>query len=389
MKALVLDGDFDPRPDYPVSETEKKTHIARRGSSVWRHTRLEVRNVPDPEVGAEEVLIQIHACGVCGSDLHLAEMDEDGYQIYPSWTRRPVIIGHEFAGQVAAIGNQVTDFKVGDLVTAEQLHWCGKCAICRKGLYNHCRNMGRLGFVTDGAFAEFVAVKERYVWKINQFKDVLGSKDAAYEAAAVIEPTGIAYNGMFSRAGGFMPGATVVIHGAGPIGLACIALARLAGASQVVAFEISPSRQVLARDLGADVVYNPEELAKQGSSAHQVVMDLTDGYGADMHVECTGLPKIILPEIEQSLAVNSKVVNLGRRAGTTPSTLSIYQDTGSQSFGSLGHTGYGTFGNIIKLMASSRLDMRKMITARYSLDQAAQAITSLTNRAGGKVMVKM
>ena len=112
-----------------------------------------------------------------------------------------------------------------------------------------------------------------------------------------------------------MPGATVVIYGAGPIGLACIALARLAGASQVIAFEISPSRQALARDLGADVVYSPEELAKQGSSPHQVVMDLTDGYGADMHVECTGLPKVILPEIEQSLAVNSKVVNLGRRAG--------------------------------------------------------------------------
>jgi len=316
-------------------------------------------------------------------------MDEDGYQIYPSWTKRPVVIGHEFAGQVAAVGSQVTDFKVGDLVTAEQLHWCGKCSICRKGLYNHCRNMGRLGFVTNGAFAEYVAVKERYVWNINGFKDALGSEDAAYEAGAVIEPTGIAYNGLFTRSGGFLPGSSVVIYGAGPIGLACIALARLAGAGQVIAFEISPSRQALARNLGADLVYNPEELAEQGSSPHQVVMELTEGYGADMHVECTGLPKVILPEIEQSLAVNSKVVNLGRRAGTTPSTLSIYQDTGSQSFGSLGHTGYGTFGNIIKLMASGRLDMRKMITARYPLDRAAEAITSLANREGGKIMVKM
>jgi len=316
-------------------------------------------------------------------------MDEEGYQIYPSWTKRPVVIGHEFAGKVAAVGSQVTDFKIGDLVTAEQLHWCGKCAICRKGLYNHCRNMGRLGFVTNGAFAQYVAVKDKHVWNINGFKDIFGSEDAACEAGAVIEPTGIAYNGLFSRSGGFMPGATVVIYGAGPIGLAAIALARLAGASQVIAFEISPSRQALAREMGADVVYSPEELAKQGNSPHQVVMDLTDGYGADMHVECTGLPKIILPEIEQSLAVNSKVVNLGRRAGTTPSTLSVYQDTGSQSFGSLGHTGYGTFGSIIKLMASGHLNMRKMITARVPLESAAEAITGLAKREGGKVMVKI
>jgi scyllo-inosose 3-dehydrogenase len=316
-------------------------------------------------------------------------MDEDGYQIYPSWTKRPVVIGHEFAGKVAAVGDQVTDFKVGDLVTAEQLHWCGKCSVCRKGLYNHCRNMGRLGFVTNGAFAEYVAVKDKHVWNINGFKDVFGSEDAACEAGAVIEPTGIAYNGLFTRSGGFLPGATVVVYGAGPIGLACIALACLAGAGRVVAFEISPSRQALAREMGADVVFNPEELAKQGNSIHQVVMDLTDGYGADMHVECTGLPKVILPEIEQSLAVNSKVVNLGRRAGTTPSTLSIYQDTGSQMFGSLGHTGWGTFGNIIKLMSHGRVDMRKMITAHYPLDRAVEAVQGLAGREGGKVMVKM
>ena len=316
-------------------------------------------------------------------------MDEDGYQIYPSWTKRPVVIGHEFAGKVAAVGDKVTDFKVGDLVTAEQLHWCGKCAICRKGLYNHCHNMGRLGFVTNGAFAEYVAVKDKHVWTINGFKDVFGSEDAACEAGAVIEPTGIAYNGLFTRSGGFLPGATVVVYGAGPIGLASIALARLAGAGKVVAFEISPSRQALAREMGADVVFNPEELAKQGNSIHQMVMDLTDGYGADMHVECTGLPKVILPEIEQSLAVNSKVVNLGRRAGTTPSTLSIYQDTGSQMFGSLGHTGWGTFGNIIKLMSNRRVDMRKMITARYPLDRAVEAVKGLAGREGGKIMVKM
>ena len=389
MKALVLDGEFDPRPDYAVTETERRTRIVRRGSNVWRHTLLEVKTVPDPEVGDEDVLIDIGRCGVCGSDLHLYETDADGYLIYPSWVKLPVIIGHEFAGQVAAVGSRVTDFKVGDLVTAEQLHWCGRCSICRKGLFNHCRNMGRLGFVTPGAFAEYVAVKDRYVWDIGALQDALGSQEAALEAGAVIEPTGIAYNGLFPRAGGFLPGSTVVVYGAGPIGLAAIALARSAGAGLVMAFEVSASRRKLAQEMGADVVYDPQALTDGGSSIHERVLDHTRGLGADVHVECTGLPKAILPEIEKALAVDSKVVNLGRRAGETPSTLSVYQDTGSQSFGSLGHTGFGTFGNIIRLMANHRIDMRAMITARYPLDQAVEAIQSLHKREGGKVMVKI
>jgi len=389
MKALVLDGEFDPRPGYAVSDMERRSRIARRGSDVWRHTRLEVKSVADPEVGPEDVLIDIGRCGVCGSDLHLYETDAEGYLIYPSWTKLPQIIGHEFAGKVAAVGSRVTDFTIGDLVTAEQLHWCGRCSACRRGLFNHCRNMGRLGFVTPGAFAEYVAVRDRYVWDISVLEDALGSEEAALEAGAVVEPTGIAYNGLFPRAGGFLPGATVVVYGAGPIGLAAIALARLAGASVVMTFEVSASRRKLAQEMGADVIYDPQSLTDGGGTMHEVVLEHTGGLGADVHVECTGLPTVILPEIEKSLAVGSKVVNLGRRAGETPSALSVYQDTGSQSFGSLGHTGFGTFGNIIKLMANRRLDMRAMITARYPLEEAAAAIKSLHRREGGKVMVKI
>ncbi|HEX9115179.1 MAG TPA: scyllo-inosose 3-dehydrogenase [Anaerolineae bacterium] len=389
MKALVLDGEFDPRPDYPVSERERQTGIARRGSNVWRHTRLEVKEIPDPEVGPEDVLIHIGACGVCGSDLHLYETDEDGYLIYPSWTRLPVVIGHEFAGKVAAVGERVTDFRTGDLVTAEQLHYCGKCPACRRGLYDHCRNMGRLGFVYNGAFAEYVAVKDRYVWNINGFKDAFGGEDAAFEAGAVIEPTGIAYNGLFTQGGGFLPGSTVAVYGAGPIGLATIAMARLGGASRIIAFEISAPRRKLASDMGADEVCDPQALEQQGTSIHEIVLEQTGGLGADIHVECTGLPKVILPEIEQALNVGAKVINLGRRAGATPSLLSVYQDTGSKQIGGFGHLGYGTFGYIIKLMANRRVDMRRMITDRYPLEQATTAITSLHNRQGGKVMVKI
>jgi threonine dehydrogenase-like Zn-dependent dehydrogenase len=389
MKALVLDGQFDPRPDYQVSEMERREHIARKGSNVWRHTTLQVKEIPDPEIGPEDVLIRVRSCGVCGSDLHLYETDNEGYLIYPSWTKLPVVIGHEFAGNVAAVGEKVTDFKVGDVVSAEQLHWCGKCSSCRRGLYNHCRNMGRLGFVTNGAFAEYVGVRDKYCWSIKGLLDLYGDKDMACEAGALIEPTGIAYNGLFPRAGGFLPGAVVAVYGAGPIGLAAIALSRLAGASKIIAFEMTESRRSLAMTMGADYAYDPQALTEKGSSPYEVVLDLTSGEGADVHVEAAGFPKATLPEMEQSLAVGAKVVHLGRRAGAIPTNITIYQDTGSQSFGSLGHAGWGTFGNIIKLMASRRLDMTSMVTARYPLDRAAEAVQSLASREGGKVLVKM
>jgi threonine dehydrogenase-like Zn-dependent dehydrogenase len=388
VKALVLDGDFEPRPGYPVTEWERETRTACQGSNVWRNTRLEVRDIPTPEVGPEDVLIQVAACGVCGSDLHLYETDEDGYQIYPSYTRRPVVIGHEFAGTVMEVGEQVTEVQLGDRVTAEQLHWCGKCFSCRRGLYNHCTNLGRLGFVTNGAFAEYVAVKEKYCWSLNDLIELYGP-ERVFEAGAVIEPTGIAYNGLFPRAGGFPPGAYVVVFGAGPIGLACIALARVAGAAKIIAFEMSAPRRKMALEMGADVGFDPAELAIQGSSPHQVILELTSGHGADLQVEATGVAAITIPEMEQALAVDGKIVHLGRRAEIVPSNMTLYQNRGAQLYGSLGHTGWGTFGHIIRLMASGRIDMTPMITTRYPLERAVEAIESLRDRQGGKVMVKI
>ncbi|RLC89705.1 MAG: alcohol dehydrogenase, partial [Chloroflexi bacterium] len=335
-----------------------------------------------------DVLIQVEACGVCGSDLHLYETDDDGYQIYPSYTRRPVVIGHEFAGTVVEVGERVTEVQVGDRVTAEQLHWCGKCFACRRGLYNHCTNLGRLGFVTNGAFAEYVAVKDKYCWPLNDLLELYGP-DRVFEAGAVVEPTGIAYNGLFPRAGGFLPGAYVAVFGTGPIGLASIALARVAGAGKIIAFEMSAPRRKLALEMGADVALNPVELEAQGSSPHQAILELTSGHGADLQVEAAGVPAITIPEMERALAVNGKIVHLGRRAGTVPSNMTLYQDRGAQLYGSLGHAGYGTFGHIIRLMAGGRIDMTRMITARYPLERAVEAIESLRDRQEGKVMVRI
>ncbi|RMF28543.1 MAG: alcohol dehydrogenase, partial [Chloroflexi bacterium] len=254
MKALRLTAEWDPRPDYPLSDWEKETGKAITGSSIWRHPRLEVVERPMPSVGPDQVLIRVRACGVCGSDMHFYETDEEGYILYPGLTKFPVVLGHEFAGEVVEVGSEVTDLKVGDMVTCEEMIWCGHCIPCRNGFPNHCVNLEEIGFTIDGAFAEYIAIGAKYCWKVNDYLQRFGDEERAYEAAALTEPTSVSYNAMFERAGGFRPGHYVSVFGAGPIGLAAIGLAEAAGAGKIDAFEGSPQRRELAEKVGADYV---------------------------------------------------------------------------------------------------------------------------------------
>ena len=137
MQALVLDAKWEPRPDYPLTEWEKKTGKAVTGSSVWRHPTLEVRPVPDPQPGPDDVLLRVKACGVCGSDIHFYERDKDDYILYPGLTKFPTTTGHEFSGEVVEVGKNVKSLKAGDMVTAEEMIWCGYCTPCRNGFPNH------------------------------------------------------------------------------------------------------------------------------------------------------------------------------------------------------------------------------------------------------------
>ncbi|MEE8389303.1 MAG: alcohol dehydrogenase catalytic domain-containing protein, partial [Anaerolineae bacterium] len=141
MQGLVLDAMWEPKPDYEVSEWEKRTGKAVTGNSIWRHPKLEVRDWPDPTPGPKDVVLEIRACGVCGSDMHFYETDDDNYILYPGLTKFPTILGHEFSGQVVEVGNQTELLKVGDMVTVEEMIWCGRCIPCRNGYPNHCTNL--------------------------------------------------------------------------------------------------------------------------------------------------------------------------------------------------------------------------------------------------------
>ncbi|HEY86165.1 MAG TPA: alcohol dehydrogenase catalytic domain-containing protein, partial [Chloroflexi bacterium] len=259
MKGLILDAVWEPKPDYTVSDWEKETGKAITGNSVWRHPELEVREKPDPEIKADQILLEVQACGVCGSDMHFYETDDQDYILYPGLTKFPSILGHELSGKVVETGKDVADLKVGDMVTVEEMIWCGHCTPCRNGYPNHCVNLEEIGFTIDGAFANYLAIGAKFAWKIDGIAERFGDEKKAYQVAAMTEPTTVSYNAMFERAGGFRPGHFVAVYGTGPIGLAAVGLAEAAGAGMIAAFEISPERRELAKKLGADHVYDPRE----------------------------------------------------------------------------------------------------------------------------------
>jgi len=388
MKGLVLEAEWKPRDGYTLSEFERTTGKAITGSSVWRHPRLRLEELPEAPLGPKDVRLRPRACGICGSDVHFYETDQDGYMLYPGLTKFPVIIGHEFSGEVVEVGKEVRDLAVGDMVTAEEMIWCGECTPCRNGYPNQCLNLEEIGFTVHGAQAESIVIGAKYCWKIDALADAYGSVDKGYEAGALCEPTSVAYNAMFTRAGGFKPGGYVTVFGTGPIGFAAIALARAAGAGLIMAFEVSPVRRELAKKVGADLVYDPVELQQQGVRPRDVIREQTKGEGIDMHVEAAGAPPLTIPEMEETLAFGGKVVMIGRASERVPMYLEHFQTHAGQVFGAQGHSGYGNFPYVIRLMAAGRVDMTQIITSRFPLDQAVAAVEKASKRQDGKVMVR-
>src|SRR5947199_1991257 len=222
----------------------------------------EIREVKVPQFGRSEVLVKVKVASICGTDLHIYEWDR--------WAQRrihpPLIPGHEFCGEVVAHGDEVTSVKEGDFVSAEMHVACGKCVQCRTGEAHICQNVKIIGVDADGAFAEYVAIPESNIWKL----------DAAIpiEYASILDPLG---NAVHSVLAGDIVAKTVAITGCGPIGLFSIAVARAAGAEQVFAIEVNDHRRQIAQEMKADVTIDPSK-----ENARAIVAERTNGQGADV-----------------------------------------------------------------------------------------------------------
>jgi len=385
MRAAVIGAEWQPRSGYQASLREHDRREARAGSQVWRYPALRVEEIPVPHPGPDDVIVRTRACGVCGSDRHMAQADGDGYMRYPGYTRLPVVLGHEFAGDVVEVGPDVALLRPGDAVACDNMVWCGRCAACRAGAYNQCEALEEIGFTIPGGLAEYVRVPARCCWPITALLGRWAGREG-FEAGALVEPAAVAYQGIFVEAGGVGEDTAVAVYGAGPIGLAAIALARAAGARPVIAFQRSEIRQKLARRLGADV-FNPDELRARGQRPRDVVMDLTGGTGAALQVEAAGAPADTVPEMLASLAPRGTILLLGRSPQSATVLLDPLVVAAARIVGSTGHAGPRAFPGVIELMGRGTLDLRPMVTHRLPLEAVPAELGREGVRGGGKVLV--
>src|SRR5579859_4189887 len=230
----------------------------------------EIREVKVPAFGRSDVLVKVKVASICGTDLHIYEWDRWAQnRIHP-----PLIPGHEFCGEVAAFGDEVTSVKEGDFVSAEMHVACGKCLQCRTGEAHICQNVKIIGVDADGAFAEYVVIPESNIWKLDP--------SIPLDYASILDPLG---NAVHTVLAGEIAAKSVAVIGCGPIGLFSIAVARAVGAAQVFALEVNEHRRRLAKAMKADYVCNPIK-----DNVKQFVLERTNGTGIDVVLEMSGHP---------------------------------------------------------------------------------------------------
>jgi threonine dehydrogenase-like Zn-dependent dehydrogenase len=391
MKGVSLKAQWAPRPGFVLGAKDREGKLTYLGNQVWKNPVLEIVDKPKPKLGETEVLIEVKACGICGSDVHMAQPDDEGYIFYPGLTAFPAILGHEFSGIVVDSGKNAINkrtnarYEPGEPVTAEEMLWCGTCRPCVDGYPNHCERLEELGFSCDGAMAEYVKVDAKYCWSLKGLEADYSGQDL-FKAGSLVEPTSVAYNAVIERAGGIRPGDNVVIVGGGPIGQAASAILKRAGAAHVILSEPSPTRRDLAGRMGATDLVDPTK-----RDFADAVLEITKGEGASLYLEGSGLFERVWPGIEKCIwegkALNAVVALVARAPQKAPMTPEVFQVRRASIVGSQGHSGHGTFPRVISAMASG-MDMTPMITKTISLEEAPENIVLLrTDRKECKITI--
>ncbi len=328
---------------------------------------LRVDDVPVPELRPGEVLVEVRACGLCGTDLHLAVAGD-----LPV-ARRPITLGHEAAGVVAAVGQGVTGVKPGERVVMFPAASCGACRFCASGRESLCDASEVFGMARDGALAEFVAAPARALLALPE--------TIPFDIGAIVTD-GVAtpFHALTAR-GRLQPGETVGVFGCGGLGTHAILLARLMGASRIIAVDVDPTALTRALSVGADVALRagdvdvPREVRKHVGRA-----------GLDLAVEFVGRAETV----EQALASVGKggrvvVCGVGAARPALPA-LAAFVGREQALLGSFGMD-RGDITALLALLVAGRLDLSGSISARYSLADVNAALTQLARRDGGVVRV--
>lgn len=335
--------------------------------------KFEIRDVPVALPGKQEVLCKIRAVAICGSDPEIIRGDLIGFWP-PAY---PFVAGHEWAGEIVAVGEGVTEFQVGDRVAGEAHKGCGYCDNCKRGRYTLCLNYGNVqaghehyGFIVNGAYGQYQKYSIRSITKMPD--------NVSFAEAAMCDTSGVALHGL--ELSGITPGGTVAVIGPGPIGLCVMRLAKAMGAARVIMVGRG-SRLCCSRDLGADacVDFTQEEPVA-------AVRALTDGLGVDEAFECSGA-KGTFAQAVRMVRKGGRVALLGVATDDVMEELPFKYVTHNEIaiFGSRANPNVS--GKVLRLMSSGELNVKDMISHRFSLDRFADALDTFVNRKGNAIKV--
>lgn len=326
---------------------------------------MRVEESPMPKVGAEDVLIQVKACGICGTDVHIYEGDKGAAEVTP-----PTILGHEFSGVVAEVGSAVTNVKVGDRVCIDPNCYCGTCDFCRNGIAHYCTDMIGYGTTVNGGFAEYCSVNQRQVYKLGDH--------TTFEQGAMTEPVACCLHGMDMC--NIHPGSSVVIIGGGMIGLVMLQLARLAGAARTALLEPVASKREVAKKLGADICIDPihEDVKAALAAAGMTWVNTV--------IECVGRTSTI----EQAIDIvgnKGTVMMFGLTKPDDTISLKPFEVFQKEIELKASYINPYTQKRALELIDSGRLDVSSMVYAVESLDNLAEILAKPELRANGKYII--
>jgi threonine 3-dehydrogenase len=326
---------------------------------------LRLEDVPAPEPGINDVLIRVHKTGICGTDLHIYEWDDWAAKTIPV----PMVIGHEFVGEVVSFGSNVSDFAVGDLVSGEGHVTCGRCRNCMAGRRHLCAHSIGLGVQRPGAFAELVSLPMTNIWHHWPGIDE--------DVASIFDPFGNAVHTALQFA---VLGEDVLVTGAGPIGCMAVAVVRHAGARHVVVTDLNPYRLDLARRMGGTLAVDPRE---HDLGDVQRELGMTEGF--DVGLEMSGNPDALRSMIA-NMAHGGRIAILGIPSKPVEIDLNPVIFDMLTIKGIYGREMYETWYQM-SVMVGSGLDIRPVITHRFSYRDYEEAFAVARSGDSGKVIL--
>lgn len=316
-----------------------------------QYRKLEMADIPVPEPGPDEVLIRVAACGICGSDVH-------GYDGASGRRIPPLVMGHEAAGRITAVGRNVAGFSEGDRVTFDSTVYCGECANCRRGDVNLCDRRQVLGvscgdYRRAGAFAEFVSVPARIVYQLPD--------NLPFAEAALLEAVAVALHAVslvtVSRE------STGLVVGAGTIGLLLQQALKVAGCSRVFVADVDATRLALSRELGATAVLSA------GPDLDQQILQLTNGVGVDIAAEAVGKSETVNTAID-AVRKGGSIVLVGNISPEVTLPLQKVVNRQIRLQGSCASA--GEYPEAIKLLSTGKIRVKPLISAVARLDEGPQ-----------------